>query len=472
MSNHLSPIGRGLESKLPVPHFVHVTCLMASCGFLWIGTSIGAILVYRIPRIKGVPIVSGKPYLSLNSHASAVRVLLYVKTLATYSSTRVSQFLSDEQSRSLSTVTPEEDSIYDMDEEVFGFPSEEAAVENGSGLLSDTSSGKKELESSEESAGAGGDTGTLTATIPLLEESTTSQISQLDKSLTPLLPHPSIILLEESSEVMATNDSATVAADEGSGEQRLQRSRSRDKLEENWQEVVDEMEEKKLVVSKKEQQQQQNEQLLQSQEEGQVQTASVVENGAGGTSSSPSLVKLINPVFVESEDKLLCSVEQHYEFSKQFQDQTNQTENSVVPSLIESSGPANKDEAATTDKNDTLTTGSEIGLLANGEATLDGEIELSASGLYSFPNELDGVAPLSREFEMEASGIYSLPDDANSSTLKVAASLGGTEEGPYDLPVELDAVKDERQDNPNPYESPSTLEIGGTNCVCLHTVYE
>lgn len=58
----------------------------------------GAILVYHIPT-DSVPIVSGKPYLSMEAHVSAVRVLLMLQTQATVESLRVGQFLVDENFR-------------------------------------------------------------------------------------------------------------------------------------------------------------------------------------------------------------------------------------------------------------------------------------------------------------------------------------------------------------------------------------
>ena len=66
------------------------------------GTSIGAILVYAMPHLEGVPLVTGKPYLAMDAHREAVRVLLTVKTMATVSSTRVSQFIYDKQARNIS----------------------------------------------------------------------------------------------------------------------------------------------------------------------------------------------------------------------------------------------------------------------------------------------------------------------------------------------------------------------------------
>lgn len=80
---------------------LHVTALLASNGFLWVGTSIGAVLIYRIPHLGGVPLVAGKPYLAMESHKEAVRVLVAVKTIATVSSSRVKQFISDEDTRNI-----------------------------------------------------------------------------------------------------------------------------------------------------------------------------------------------------------------------------------------------------------------------------------------------------------------------------------------------------------------------------------
>ena len=46
--------------------------------------------------------MSGKPHLAMDGHRESVRVLLTVKTMATVSSLRVSQFMSDEKARNIS----------------------------------------------------------------------------------------------------------------------------------------------------------------------------------------------------------------------------------------------------------------------------------------------------------------------------------------------------------------------------------
>ena len=74
---------------------------MAASGYLWIGTSVGAIMVYHIPHLESVPIVSGKPYLAMDGHVGAIRVLLTVETLETYESSRLGKFLADEQYRTV-----------------------------------------------------------------------------------------------------------------------------------------------------------------------------------------------------------------------------------------------------------------------------------------------------------------------------------------------------------------------------------
>ena len=54
----------------------HISSLLATKGLLWLGTSIGITLVYRIPCLEGVPLISGRPYLAYDAHKDSVRVLL------------------------------------------------------------------------------------------------------------------------------------------------------------------------------------------------------------------------------------------------------------------------------------------------------------------------------------------------------------------------------------------------------------
>ena len=126
---------------------------MAASGFLWIGTSIGLILIYRIPHLEGIPIVSGKPYLAMDGHKGAVRVLLPVKTKATISSSRVGQFLSDEQRRFSLVSQPDEEEEEGGDSETL---SKNATLTEGSNVLQGGGGGDRILEESEEEREEGG----------------------------------------------------------------------------------------------------------------------------------------------------------------------------------------------------------------------------------------------------------------------------------------------------------------------------
>jgi len=56
----------------------HISNILATKGLLWLGTSLGVTLVYRIPCLEGVPLISGRPYLAYDAHQDNVRILLNV----------------------------------------------------------------------------------------------------------------------------------------------------------------------------------------------------------------------------------------------------------------------------------------------------------------------------------------------------------------------------------------------------------
>ena len=62
--------------------------------------SSGIVMVYRTPYLRTVPIVTGKPYVAMYGHNSGVRVLISTYTVGTLSSSRLNQFISQEQERS------------------------------------------------------------------------------------------------------------------------------------------------------------------------------------------------------------------------------------------------------------------------------------------------------------------------------------------------------------------------------------
>lgn len=56
-----------------------VSCLLASLGLLWVGTNVGVILVYPLPRLRdGVPRINERPQVALHSHSGPVKFLLPV----------------------------------------------------------------------------------------------------------------------------------------------------------------------------------------------------------------------------------------------------------------------------------------------------------------------------------------------------------------------------------------------------------
>jgi Rho guanine nucleotide exchange factor 10 len=55
---------------------IHVTALMASRGVLWVGTNVGIALTVPLPRLEGVPIISGRANISYHAHFGSVTFFL------------------------------------------------------------------------------------------------------------------------------------------------------------------------------------------------------------------------------------------------------------------------------------------------------------------------------------------------------------------------------------------------------------
>ena len=97
----LALLGADIQNKFSALQSVHVSSLLVSSGYLWVGTSNGAILLYRIPYLHGLPMTSGKPLLASDGHTDAVRVLVDVHTSLDLPSARFDQFVSDEKIRNI-----------------------------------------------------------------------------------------------------------------------------------------------------------------------------------------------------------------------------------------------------------------------------------------------------------------------------------------------------------------------------------
>ncbi|KAF4520916.1 hypothetical protein B566_EDAN014411 [Ephemera danica] len=55
---------------------IYVTALMACKGLLWVGTNVGCTLTIPLPRLEGVPIISGRVNISYHSHFGPISFLL------------------------------------------------------------------------------------------------------------------------------------------------------------------------------------------------------------------------------------------------------------------------------------------------------------------------------------------------------------------------------------------------------------
>merc|ERR1719273_876664 len=59
---------------------IYVTALSAAKGLLWVGTNVGIALTIPLPRLEGVPIVSGRANISYHAHFGPVRMFLTLTT--------------------------------------------------------------------------------------------------------------------------------------------------------------------------------------------------------------------------------------------------------------------------------------------------------------------------------------------------------------------------------------------------------
>ncbi len=55
---------------------IHVTAMSASRGLLWVGTNVGIALTVPLPRLEGVPIISGRANISYHAHFGPVNFFL------------------------------------------------------------------------------------------------------------------------------------------------------------------------------------------------------------------------------------------------------------------------------------------------------------------------------------------------------------------------------------------------------------
>ena len=72
--NIASNVSRALGSSSK--RSIYVTALAAAKGLLWVGTNVGIALTIPLPRLEGVPIISGKANIAYHAHFGPVRMFL------------------------------------------------------------------------------------------------------------------------------------------------------------------------------------------------------------------------------------------------------------------------------------------------------------------------------------------------------------------------------------------------------------
>jgi hypothetical protein len=53
--------------------------MVADEGLLWVGTSVGLVLIFPLPRLDGIPLVSGRACVSFHAYQGRVRSLYPLK---------------------------------------------------------------------------------------------------------------------------------------------------------------------------------------------------------------------------------------------------------------------------------------------------------------------------------------------------------------------------------------------------------
>lgn len=115
---------------------IHVTALMASRGLLWVGTNVGIALTVPLPRLEGVPIISGRANISYHAHFGPVTFFLNLqhKVLSTEvqqqppaANSHVDSMIREESEKDLASVELEEDDE-EEDEDTDVEESEKAAL--------------------------------------------------------------------------------------------------------------------------------------------------------------------------------------------------------------------------------------------------------------------------------------------------------------------------------------------------------
>lgn len=76
----LSFLPEGLSTKSQAIfhniHSVHMTNFLACYGSLWVGTNLGILVNFPLPRLEGVPLVNGPAMVAYHTHGGPVKFML------------------------------------------------------------------------------------------------------------------------------------------------------------------------------------------------------------------------------------------------------------------------------------------------------------------------------------------------------------------------------------------------------------
>ncbi|XP_055585651.1 uncharacterized protein LOC129738466 isoform X2 [Uranotaenia lowii] len=97
-SSHQNPTRESTSSS------IQVTALMAAKGMLWVGTNVGITLTIPLPRLEGVPIISGGVNISYHAHLGPVTFLLPLVTRSYHSLPAISSNQQQGSSKNVADV--------------------------------------------------------------------------------------------------------------------------------------------------------------------------------------------------------------------------------------------------------------------------------------------------------------------------------------------------------------------------------
>jgi Rho guanine nucleotide exchange factor 10 len=97
---------------------VYVTALMACKGLLWVGTNVGFTLTVPLPRLEGLPIISGNINISYHAHLGPVTFLLPLITKSSAAASQMSQIVAKVESSPATNVDEKETTAGECQPEV------------------------------------------------------------------------------------------------------------------------------------------------------------------------------------------------------------------------------------------------------------------------------------------------------------------------------------------------------------------